>query len=139
MKLEKERAADFNNRREAVRFDLKVDGLFGSVTFGVRISTSLGDGIGSGSTSGGSDNRGWSRTQSSAIEEDGVFCFLSLPLRVRIDMPGVEGLLAEQTDSASVSREGIDSLDNDRTDDRGPVVMSLPALIFSGSSSFGGL
>ena len=54
-------------------------------------------------------------------------------------MLGVAGLLAEKVDSASVSSDGIDSLESDRTDERRPVVVSLPTLISSGSSSFGGL
>ncbi len=77
--------------------------------------------------------------QSSPMDVDRLFCLLSLFLRLLFDNPGVAGLLVELTDSVSVSSDGIDSMDRDRTDDNGPRVVSLSKLPTSGSDSSGGL
>lgn len=88
----------------------------------------------------GPGRRGWSKTQSSLVDEERVFGLLSPPpLRLHRGMPGVEGLLTEPDDSRSASRDGIDSLESERTEYNGPRVESLVMLEASGSHSFGGL
>lgn len=89
--------------------------------------------------SGGPGSRGWSKTQSSLVEEDRVFVLLSPPLRLPMGMPGVEGLLTEPEDSISASRDGIDSLESERTEHKGPRVDSHVMLETSCSHSLGGL
>lgn len=77
--------------------------------------------------------------QFSPIDVDKLFCRLSLFVRLLFNRPGVAGLLAELSDSVSVSKDGMDSVDNDRTDDNGPNVVSLSKLPPSRSDSSGGL
>ncbi len=77
--------------------------------------------------------------QSSPMDVDKFFCLLWPFMRPLFDSPGVVGLLAELKDSVSVSRDGIDSVDRDRTDDNGPKVVSLSKLPLSSSDSSGGL
>lgn len=86
----------------------------------------------------GPGSRGWSKTQSSLVEEERVFGLLSPKLRLPTAMPGVEGLLAEADDSISPSKDGIDSLESERTE-KGPRVDSLAMLERSCSRSLGGL
>lgn len=74
------------------------------------------------------------KPQSWPIDVDMLFC-----RRLLIAIPGVDGLLAEPSESESASRDGIDSADRDRRDDAGPKVVSLPKLLLSCSSSSGGL
>ena len=77
--------------------------------------------------------------QSSLAEDARVLGLLSLPLRLPMVMAGVDGLLAELDEPKSASREGIDSLESERIEYKGPVFESLFMLKVSSSKSFGGL
>lgn len=127
-------------RSDAVRLDLNDD----LELAGRRVSPARGSM--SSLTSSESDedsesprSRGWSKTQSSLVEEERVFGLLSPPLRLLMGMPGVEGLLAEPDDSTSASRDGIDSLESERTEGTGSRFDSLVILETSCSHSLGGL
>lgn len=52
----------------------------------------------------------------------------------RVGKPGVDGLLEAYADSLSVSSEGIDSLDKERKDAKGPW-LGVPLSVFESSSS----
>ena len=73
------------------------------------------------------------------MDADILFWRLSRPLRLLIAGSGVAGSPTEFSDSVSVPRDGIDSLDMDRIEDNGPGVVSLSKLQLSGSASSGGL
>ena len=60
-------------------------------------------------------------------------------LRLLDAIPGVPGLLPEPRDSLSVSNDGMDSVDTERTEDDGPSVVLLSKLPISDSPSSGGL
>ena len=54
-------------------------------------------------------------------------------------IPGVDGLLADPSDSVSVPSDGIDSVDMDRREATGPRVVLLSKLLLASSISSGGL
>ena len=68
-----------------------------------------------------------------------LFWRLSDPMRLPFTSSGVTGSPTDCSDSVSVPRDGIDSLDSDRSDDNASKVASLSKLRLSGSASSGGL
>ena len=136
VKFEKERAAERTARKEAVRLDLKEVAIRGAECrlSGGPISISFCSAV-SWTCCAGGGNSGWSKTQSFPLDVERLF----LPPRLPASIAGVAGSLAEQMESSSSSRDGIDSVDTDRTDEEGPMVVSLSKLPLSISSSSGGL
>lgn len=137
--LEKDRAADLSTRIEAVRFDLNEDrnSDTGMLISGFMVSVShMSDSPASvGLNCLWDGDSGWSRPQSSTSDSDSDFNRRSrLPERA-----GVDGWLVDSGDSRSMSNDGIESVDNDRKDESGAMVLLLPRLQLSASDSSGGL
>ena len=132
MKAEKDCAAERIRRKEAVRLDLKNeedrDEFGGGSEGGVDVEEAIS--LDLMAVLGLLASRGWSVAQSSPTDVDKLFC---RPLLVRLaeNSPGVSGLPTELRDPVSSSSDGIDSVDSDRTEDRGPSVVSLPTLLLS--------
>ena len=116
--VETDCAADFMARRDAVRFDLKLDPrrpndadrLAGTVS-GVAGSLSILISMNSSSTSISFIRRGWSKSHSSQFEYRG--CRLSGGL---LWLEGVGGERRLDGDARPWSNEGIESLEVDLTD-----------------------
>lgn len=137
--LEKDRAADLSTLIEAVKFDFNEDRNSDTGTFisGFIVSVSH---ISERSailrlSSSCMGDRGWSRPQSSTSDSESDF-----KRRSRLaERPGVEGWLTDSGDSRSMSSDGIESVESERKDESGAMVLSLPRLQLSGSDSSGGL
>lgn len=93
---EKDRAAERSTPSEAVRLDLKLDMALTGGGEGMHgLEASVSDASLSKASVGERGKRGWSRRQSSLIEDDSSFCFLGVPRREREIVPGVEKPLFE--------------------------------------------
>lgn len=128
VKLEKDLAADLRAWKEAVRLDLKEDRAFvvAERVSWIRMTWTSWSAMSMLLVlSAEKERSGWSWTQSSFGGEEMVFS-----LR---EKEGVMGLLHDTDDWSSNSREGIESLEMDRTDKRSGS-FSLPGSMLLASS-----
>ncbi len=130
---ERVRAADLRRRREAVRFDLRL-GLFGIEELFSIVAFFANGTLGGVSCLKCTLSKGWSEVLSSGIDEETLLDLRSSTCAFRIGMPGVDGLLDAYADSLSVSRDGMDSSEKERSGDPDPAIASsLPNVDASSS------
>ena len=141
-KAETDWAAERILRKEAVKLDFRYDFDLarGEGAEGTRLKLSSAEASSSilVSVRLGS-SKGWSSIQSSPIDVDRFLWRLSGLARRMCNDAGVASSLLELTDSLSVSRDGIDSVESDRADDLGPNLICIPNVSLSSSRSSGGL
>lgn len=121
--FERLRAADLSRRRDAVRFDVRLC-LVEAENFGSSASSSSEAVLDACSSLVHIVSKGWFDLLSSGTDDEMVFDLLSCVHRRLIGRPGVEGLLDVYADSLSVSSDGMESLDRERSGGKEPNTVS---------------